>query len=369
MRLSETIARELAGAALAQADAEALAVSDMLRESARPENFYTAENLSGSDGVFFDGHGSLTSANSRLDPKYMAKAARRAKKRAVEALNRCKPQDGERLRLLTLTMPQVNADFGQTKQLLRYALVLLKKRQWFKRNVRGAVIGVEFTLGATGDRWHVHAHLLAWSRWIEWKELGTQWTGCLRSASRRLGLGFDIVTEHKRAVVDVRHVTAKGLGLHSTTMESAIQKVCGYLVKGSGFASVPQAQKCDVRRMLDGCRLIETYGECNRQKGKRSKGAASYLVIQDTTDGTSPKSETSGVNTIINRRPKRMRGPALKTIGAEMIRQGRRPEWLELLSAKFKKRRQWRMIQLARANPLATFTTLDGLIWQGEAHW
>ncbi|HEX7315748.1 MAG TPA: hypothetical protein VF297_17655 [Pyrinomonadaceae bacterium] len=206
MRVTETIARELEGAASSSNEAAALATSDLLSESARPNNLYMAENLSGSDGTLFDGYGSLTSANTRLDPAYIAQASRRAQKRAAEHLNRCRPQAGERLQLLTLTMPKSAAGFELAMQLLRDALVLLKKRQWFKRNVRGAVIGKEFTLGEKGEHWHAHAHLLCWAKWISWQELGEQWTDCLESAARRHGVGaaFAPTTVHGRAVIDVK---------------------------------------------------------------------------------------------------------------------------------------------------------------------
>lgn len=371
MRVTETIARELEGAAASSNDAAALAASDLLSESARPENIFTAEDLSGSDGQLFDGHGSLTSAHTKLDPAYTAQASRRAQKRMVEHLNKCKPQAGERLQLLTLTMPKTSAGFELAMSLLRDALVLLKKRQWFKRNVRGAVIGKEFTLGEKGEHWHAHAHILCWAKWIGWRELGEQWTDCLESAARRLGAEaiFAPTTSHGRAVVDVKPITSKGLGIGTLTHEEAVRRVCGYIVKGSDFSKVPQSQKLTVMRVLDGCRLIETFGECNSHKGRGTRASASNLVNEYTTDGTDPNPNTRCVNTISNRRPRQPRRASLRAIGTEMIQQGKRPEWLQLLGAKMQKRRAWRMMQLAQANPHATFTTMDGRVWHGEAHW
>jgi hypothetical protein len=369
MQLCESIARTLESAALEQNDTEGLAVSDMMHESAQPENFFTAKSLSGSRGVRFDGFGSLTSTNSRIDPIYTAKAARRTKRRVVEALNRFTPQDGERLRLLTLTMPDIKAGFSQTNQLLRYALVLLKKRKWFKRNVRGAVLGVEFTLGAAGNRWHLHAHVLAWANWIDWDELGEQWTSCLMSASRRLVVvdTFTPTTSHGRAVVDVRHVTAKGAGSATVTHDEAVRRVCGYIVKGSDVANVPQSQICEVRRVLDGCRLIETFGACNSQKGRVKSDAASNLVYRDITDGKATIENTRDVVTTSKRYVKRERQASLKDVGSELIRKGYRQEWLAYLKGEFRQRREWRMAHLARANHHATFKTLDGRVWHDAA--
>jgi hypothetical protein len=371
MGLSETIARDLESAALTWDDAEGLAASDLLRESARPDNIFTAEDLSGSDGTLFDGYGSLTSANTRLDPEHIARAARRARKQAVEYLNRCKPQAGEHLQLLTVTMPKSSADFALAMTLLRAALVLLKKRKWFKENVRGAVIGNEFTRGQAGEHWHTHAHLLCRAKWISWRELGEQWTDCLESAARRLGVEaiFAPTTIHARAVVDVKPITSKGLGVGTLTQDEAVRRVCGYILKGSDLSRVPQAQKLDVLRVLDNRRLFETYGECNFRKGRGKKNSGRYLDYKYTVDGSDSNSETSGVKTITKPRTRRTRRASLKTVGAEMIRQGKRQEWRELVKTVFRKRRAWRMVQIAQANPHATFTTLDGRVWQGEAHW
>jgi hypothetical protein len=369
MGLTETIARDYEAAALARNDAAALAASDLLRESARPDNIFTAEDLSGSDGVLFDGYGSLTFTSSRLDPAYVAWSSRRAQNRAVEYLNRCKPQAGEHLQFLTLTMPKSSADFELTMTLLRAALVLLKKRKWFKENVRGAVIGNELTRGQAGEHWHTHAHMLCYAKWIDWHELGEQWTSCLKSAARRLGVAaiFEPTTVHGKAVVDVEHVTNKGSGQKTVTMDEAVRRVCGYIVKGSDLSRVPQAQKLDVMRVLDNRRLFVTYGECNFHNGRGKKKTDGYVLNENTNDGSDTKSETSGVNTTSTPRPKRTRRASLKTLGAEMIRQGKRQEWLELLKTKFQMRRAWRMSQIAQANPHATFTTLAGRVWQGES--
>lgn len=364
--LGMTAARELESAALTQGDAEALAVADMLRESACPDNIFTAQDLSNADGVLFDGFGSLTASNSRLDPAYMAQSSRRAAKRAAEALNRCKPESGELLRLLTLTMPKIGAGFKQTMDVLQTALVLLKKRQWFKRNVRGAVFGVQTTLGAAGDHWHAHAHILAWSKWIVWAALGEQWTDCLKSAARKHGVTFQLATEHSRAICDVRLITSRGRGPNTVKFSEAVRRVCGYIVRGSDFERVPQAQRCDVERVLYRCRLIETFGECNSQRGKLGKSALSYVHIQNITDGTDPVKDVTDRKSPSTGRTKRERKASLRELGAEMIRRGNRSGWLELLKLEYQKRRAWRRRQLSTTHPFGIFRTLDGRVWYGE---
>lgn len=364
MALGTRTATLLSDSAAQVGDAEALAVADMMRESARPENIFTADDLHNGDGELFAGYGSLNFVSSRLDPAYMKAASARARRHARASLDRCRPQSGEHLRLVTLTKPRTTdgATFEAKLNLHDAALVLLKKRAWFKRHVRGAVIGTEFTIGADGEP-HIHAHILAWSRWINWAELGAEWTDCLTRAAARLGLSVTFDTAHGRAVVDVRLVTAKKRGAGTVGIDDAIQETCKYVVKGSDFESIPPAELCAVERALHRRRMVETFGECNAQRGKANatdKADAErerpYLDKQSTTDG----SRDIGAGGRVRREP-------LRITGARMIREGRRAEWLELMQEIFYQRREWRKRQLAWRFPYAQFRTLDGQVWQGVA--
>jgi hypothetical protein len=347
-RLTKRIGRALESGALACEDPVALAVADMICEGARGENIFTATDMHDADGVCFDGLGSLTRCGSRLDPAYMKACSARARRRARAALARCKPRAGEHLRFITLTMPQFNADFVSTIDLLDAALVLLKKRLWFKNLVRGAVIGTEFTVRACGDRYHVHAHMLAWSKWIVWQELGDQWSDCLESSASEFGIKLDFGTEHNRAVVQVLLVTAKGRGKDTISLEDAIQETCKYTVKGSDFEKVPQAELPLIERSLYRRRMIETFGECNSQKGKAVEKSP-YLDKKGTTDGAESKAEP------------------LRKVGARLISAGKRDLWLKHLRAKYAARRAYRKRQLAVRYPLATFRFLNGEVLYGVA--
>ena len=368
-RLGHSIGTQLERAALSCDDADALATADMIKASARPENIFHAEDLHNADGVLFDGYGSLNFCSTRLDPAYMALSSRRARKRARVALDRCRPQSGEKLRLLTLTMPVLSdLSFGQVISLLDAALVLLKKRQWFKTQVRGAIIGVEFTLGQESDHWHVHAHMLAWSKWVKWIELREQWTACLRSAAGRLGLDFNMLTRDGLAVVDVRLVTAKRrTGRGTVGIDDAIQETCKYIVKGSQFEKLDARQLLEVERVLRGRPMIETFGECNAQRGKAAAEQDTYLDTQNTTDGSLNIQVISENEVISFEDEKKERGESLREVGARMIRAGRRELWLEMLDYILERRRKWRMTQLAKTFPFATFRTLDGKVWHGTA--
>jgi hypothetical protein len=343
-------------------DYEALALADILAEAAKPENVFTGYDLHSADGELFDGYGSLENASSRLDPAYMKASSARARNRAHEALGRVKPQSGEHLRMLTLTMPPLyHAEFGDVMQVLDRAIVLLKKRKWFKEQVRGAVIGTEFTLGKANDHYHAHCHMLAWSRWIVWAELGEQWSSCLKQAAATSGVALEFETEHGQAVVDVRLVTSKRRGRGTVSMEDAVEECCKYTCKGSDFARIPVEELCAVERYLRGRRMIETFGECNARKGrvKQEQGTKeqdTYLdknCIFDGSDAVSTQGLEDGTAQNI---PLRMRG-------AQMIRQGQRSTWLKLLKKTVRKRQEWRKTQLAERFPYATFRTLAGDEW------
>jgi hypothetical protein len=389
MRLGASIARQLERGALATNDAESLAVADMLAAAAKPENIYTAENLHDAHGELFSGCGSFNLVGSRLSPAYAKAASARARKRATIALNRYTPKSGERLRFITLTLPRMIASFDKTFEVLDLALVLFKKRQWTKETIIGAVIGTEFTLGdprcdkhllhrtpirseavkrceacrafvwSPVDGWHCHAHLLCFSTWVDWIELGEQWTQCIEVAAHRLSVDFKIETSHGRAVVDVRLVTADKRGKGTIANREAIQELCKYVVKGSEFNKISASELCAVEKTLYRRRMVETFGACNSQRGSAERkanadaeGVQTYVQENNTTDGCSAPQHTAH-----NSKPK---GEPLRKVGERMIKAGHRVQWQELLAYVFAERREYRKKQLVDRYPAARFTTLNG---------
>ncbi len=368
--MGHDIGTALMGAACYVEDAEALATADMILEAAKVENIWHAEDLHNADGEAFEGYGSLNVPSSRLAPEYMAVTSRRARRRVTDALGRCRPQSGEHLRLVTLTMPKLSGiGFTKTMAVFDKARVLLRKRDWFKDTFRGGVSGSEFTFGQDGDAYHVHSHTMAWSKWVVWQTLGEVWTSCLEAAASAHGLEMNFATSHGRAVVDVRLVTPKRRGKGTVAMDDAVKEVAKYITKGNTFAAIPPAQLVEVERTLRGRRMVETFGEANQRKGKIESGALiahiegeiqsgevkdTYLDTQDTVDGKNNKPEAEKV-----------RSESLRKVGARMILAGQRREWLEMLQYIYAKRREWRKAQLAKRFPVATFRTLSGEIWYG----
>jgi hypothetical protein len=366
-RLSSAIGTRLAESALALDDTDALAVADMICAAARPENIWHAENLHDADGKTYSGYGSLNLVGSRLDPAYMKTCSTRARRRTKAALARVRPQVGEQMRFITFTVPPLfGFDFERGMSLLDGALVLLKKRQWFKSVVRGSVFGDEVTTGERGTHFHCHSHMLGWTKKIDAQDLRSEWTSCLKAAAKKMGVShLPINTGDGLAVAKIKRVVAKVRNGESVTLEKAIQETCKYTVKGSDLSDVPSEHLCQVERVLRRRKMIVTFGECNAQKGTARK--AKYLDYTSTTDGSSIIQETSETSENAATTSKVEKKESLREYGARMIREGRRDVWLKTLAYIYAERREYRKIQLAEKYPNATFRTLDGKVWCGVA--
>jgi hypothetical protein len=370
MRAGMSIGAHLEVSAIAMEDAEALAVADMILESARPQNIWHGEDLHNVDGEVFEGYGSLNFASSRLEPSYMAMSSRRARRRVKDSLARVRPQSGEHLRMVTLTMPETEAGFEKAMTVFDDARALLRKRQWFKDTFRGGVFGEEFTVGEAGDHYHVHCHVVAWSKWVVWSKLGDEWSACLQASAAKNQVEMMFATEHGRAVVDVRLVTSKRRGKGTISEDDAIKEVAKYITKGNTYEELSPAQLIEVERTLRGRRMVETFGEANKRKGKSVEVASVEQVtsLEERKDGNkSPYLDTQntidGCSTLA--KANKSRSESLRVVGARMISKGKRELWLEMLRFIYAERREWRKRQLAIRYPAATFRGLDGSVWYG----
>jgi hypothetical protein len=332
-----------------------LAVADCIAETASPENIYFSLNqVNFQTGELFDGFGVLTeAASSRLCPSYQARQSKRARKMIREALERVKANSDERLRFTTLTMPNLGVSFQMTIEILDAAIVLLKKRKWFKKNFRGGVQAIETTIGER-EHFHSHCHILALTKWIRWDELGNEWTGCVEAACRKYDVPLFVATSHNRLIVDVRLVVAKSEDAWQTIgLDAAIQETCKYLVKGADWLKVPVEQLCEIEMVLRGRKMIRTFGECSQMvnaAGQESAigGVATYVHTTDTTDGLEAKAGQV------------FKAETLVELGTRLITEGRRDEWLLTLKRKMAERRAFRRKQLLGMYPGAIFWTLDG---------
>lgn len=114
------------------------------------------------------------------------------------------PLPGERLRFMTLTVPNCEDVASQAKQLQR-SFRRLRQRQWFRNKCSGGFAVLE--LAGVPGRWHLHLHCVVHARFLSVRDLSRHW----RSVST--GRIVHIKTIHSSAVADyvTKYVCKSGL--------------------------------------------------------------------------------------------------------------------------------------------------------------
>ncbi len=350
---------KLQAGALETGNAACLALADMIIESARPENVFTATDLHDRNGELYTGYGSLNCASSRLDPAYAEKRSNQAK-RAVTAAMEGARRGNDLQMLITFTMPTlIGFGFRRTFEVFDYAWSLMRKRKWFKEHINAACCSEEFTLGDEdklkdegrewtfeSDGYHVHKHILCYSKRMDTQILRAEWTTCLIASASRSGLDLQFATSDGYAVVNRK----------SAYGDKAVDEVSKYICKGDVFEKIPVNQICEVEETLRGRRLMSTFGLCNKNKGSRKKDATLHVHKKSITDGETANSLA----------PSKAKTESLRAIGKKLIEEGRRLEWLLHLKASFSRRRNWRIQQLLELYPFATLENLAGEKFYGE---
>ncbi len=433
-------AARLAEAARACGDVACEVEAALIQRAADVRNCWHGDDLHNDAGDVFQGAGVNWSSGSRLCPSYMKAVRARGRVRVRRAIDSIKPKGEERWRLVTVTMPTLRGcGLEQSMRVFSRAWSRLRKRAWFKGRVRAGIKGEEFTTGDVkrlqreGREWkpevdgfHVHAHVLVLSGWIEWMRLGSEWTSCLEQAAKREGVELIIGTSHGRAVVDVRLVVNrkenKARGVISEA--GAVEEVCKYITKSDSWLKLPDAALCEAVKVLRGRRMIELLGELNRRQGsergrmsaaeraaqakedarrrfrereaaslatwvdndprdvdadaamcleatpesdsedwwkeRASRDALAYLDTQKTIDGSKPVRDKK-----IWKGGRKRGVKPLRERGIEMIKAGRREDWLQELDAHIVEVQEYRKSQLSWRYPHATFRTLGGEVWYG----
>jgi hypothetical protein len=271
--------------AAAGGDVKIIVEADLIRAAAGVSNVWHGSDLMNRDGELYDGAGVLFSSGCRLDPSYMKAVRSRARVRVREAMLSVSPHGSERWRLVTLTMPTLHgSSLHRTLEVFNAAWSIMRKRLWWRSNVRAGIKGEEFTLGdlkrirregrewdSEQDGYHVHAHVLVLSGWLKWQELGEEWTCCLERAAKRAEVPLTLNTSHGRAVVDVRLVVprTKGKARGVVSEAGAVEEVCKYITKPDSFMKLPDSHLCEVVHALRGRRMIELLGELNKRRGSQ----------------------------------------------------------------------------------------------------
>jgi hypothetical protein len=362
MQNGKTLANRFRESALLNLDARAVAKSDLLIETYRARNiFHAADMHNGTTGELFDGYGVLVQlVSSRMSPAYLSAQGRRARKRIRAKIDETKLLVGERYRFLTLTMPYLETDVATVLKIKDRAATLFKKRKLWTANVRAAFIAEEMTVGESSTiiytHFNAHSHALLVSKYIQQWKIADVWTDCVEKACAEYGVEFlmrNLVGN--RLTVDIRDVETYGKK-KGRTLDESVDELCKYVVKGSDFDKVPVEKLVEIEDALFKRQMIKSYGDFNSQNGREKSETVNERTSLDTkyiTDGDA------------RFKPKQPRKPPLVDVGVEMILDGRRGDWLEMLGVVAEHRRKFRVDYLARKMPFATFRTLDGRRWFG----
>jgi hypothetical protein len=296
-RRSFQVASRLHLAAVAADNKAALGCADRLRVCGSPSNMWRGEDLHNDDGECFEGVGTLWHCGQVICPSCLSERRRRMRRRVREGLSRAVPQGDIRWRFITLTAPSLpGVPLAKACGIFKRAWSLFRKREWWVGKIRAAIKGMEFTLGdekrlaAQGREWdfgrdgyNVHLHVLVLSGWIAWKELGEEWTVCLKKALCEADCSDEIATAHGRAVVDVRLVVDKKRSKSGNTITEAgaVEEVCKYLTKVESWLEVPDEQLLEIAGVGRWGRMVELLGECREPRASRSYEAAPREDAED----------------------------------------------------------------------------------------
>jgi hypothetical protein len=355
------LTRQFTASAFQRNDAFAIALSDCLNETYKPENIYTSKDVVNyRTGELFNGYGVLQiGASSRLSLAYQQFASRRARQRIESKIVDYKLQVGQSWRFITLTMPYIKADVDTVLRIQLRSLELLKKRKLWKDSVAGAFFGDEMTIGesttALFTHYHVHTHSLVVGKYIPQWQIADVWTECVEKACNDFGVEFLLRNlDSNRLSVDVRDVN-NYCKKRSITLSDAVQEMCKYFTKGSDYHKVPTKELVEIEYALRGRQMVKSYGIFNKRKGT--------TLSKDTSVHTPHTFDGERIEPKFKRNERKIKN--LVKLGESLILEGKRASWLQILRLTMQARREFRKEYLSFKFPFAIFETLDGNSWKG----
>ncbi len=371
------------------APAESLAAARGFRigKCAESRNIFIADNLQNKDGEFFKGTGNRFACGERLCTNCAAKLAhgsRRKGRRAVAKLDRifdktAKKLLGLRWRSVLLTQPLMKGSdpIAATERIQR-AFGLLIERVFWKTRVKGGIKGVEFTIRTTGDElngFHIHIHLLLLSKFIAVdantakrfkrhlkkfnlsdKTLQGEWQYCLNKA----GASDDSRIHYKRLVVSVMDTKNHSERIRGDkTNESAILETAAYMCK---FESWKEISDKDLLRIAE----IERWGRMFEVLGAGRESYDESKEIDDAPNADASLLANPNLKSGFKDSASKNGGSSKDLSWRERFRIMGFDAWREWQEGRIEKIQAFRRRQLALMNPLATFMTLDGELWDFE---
>jgi len=161
----------------------------------------------------------------------------RFKHRIESIVKLTKSKPGFRWRFITLTIPN-SRDVAKALDTIYSSFRKLRSRQFWKSAVDGGICGAEVTSSATG--FHVHLHILAFSRFIPQHQLAQQWKACSPGK-----------------IVDIRLIP--------------VPAVAGYLAQYITKTELPDDVRLQVSDAFRNRRLFTVFGTCHDLKIPREK--------------------------------------------------------------------------------------------------
>jgi hypothetical protein len=344
-----------------------LFTAEHLLANAGTANHFVAENLQAASGESFTGFGSWTVASSSLDCAYLKAKSKKSRKAITYALELCKAhltvnKIGFYKNFLTFTQPTlIGVSLRDTFTVADYAWSLFRKRKVFVDNIYGAVITEEFTLGnkyklenrawsAEKDGYHAHRHLIVFGKWLDVELLKIDWTECLEISAAKFGYRLKFPTANGYAVVNRRTILSA---------DNAITELGKYICKSSTFDELPASEIIQVEQALQGKRMLQTFGQCNKRVGRKATDA--HLDTTSLIDGK----ESSNVVTINENKVKRN---YLKDSFREKLEVDGLSRARIYLRKELAKRRKWRIDNFLERFPSALVTDLNGNQFRGAEY-
>jgi hypothetical protein len=330
-------------------------------------NHFIAENLLSVTGETFTGFGSWTVASSSLDCAYLKAKSKKSRKAITFALELCKTyltanEIKAYKNFITFTQPTlIGVNLKDTFAVADYAWSLFRKRKYFVESIFGAVIAEELTLGEPykkenrawafdKDGFHVHRHLIAFAKWLDVERLKFDWTECLELAATKFGYRLNFPTKNGYAVVNRKTVFSD---------DNAIAELGKYICKSSTFDDLPASEIIAVEKALQGKRMLQTFGQCNKRVG--TKAGDVHLDTTSLIDGKQSEKVVMTNKTLVKRN-------YLKDDFREKLESKGLEHARIYLRRELAKRRKWRIDNFLERFPSALVTDLNGNEFKGSEY-
>jgi hypothetical protein len=344
-----------------------LFTAEHLLANSGTSNHFVAQNLQTATGESYTGFGSWTATSSSLDCAYLKAKSKKSRKAIAFALELCKTYLAVNKikaykHFLTFTQPTlIGVNLKDTFAVADYAWSLFRKRKYFVENIFGAAIAEEFTFGNKyklenrawafdKDGFHTHRHLIAFGKWLDVERLKIDWTECLELAGVKFGYRLNFLTANGYAVVNRKTVWSD---------DNAIAELGKYICKSSTFDELPASEIIAVEKALQGKRMLQTFGECNKRVGTRAGDV--HLDTTSLIDGKQSEKVVMTNKTLVKRN-------YLKDDFREKLELRGLEHARIYLRRELAKRRQWRISDFLERFPSALVTDLNGNEFRGAEY-